>query len=106
MRKMAIASKPDAKYRRVMIYDPEDGRGVFVFLFQSLDDGPCQADHWYRDLAEAEQDVADGLGVGADDWRSISDPQPGCQHDWVAPVRVAQDADGHPICGRFERTPD
>lgn len=57
-------------------------------------------------MAEAEQGVADGVGIGADDWRSISDPQPRCQHDWVAPVRVAQDADGHPIYGRFERTPD
>jgi hypothetical protein len=97
VRKMAIASTPDAEFRRAMIYDPEDGSGVFVFLFRSLDDGPCQADDWYEDVAGAERHAADELGVKAADRQPVPDPQPGCRHDWLAPVRVARDADGRPV---------
>jgi hypothetical protein len=97
VRKMAIASKADAEFRRAMIYDPEDDSGVFVFLFHSLDDGPCQADYWSEDMAGAERHAADELGVKAADWLPVPDPQPGCQHDWLAPVPVARDADGRPV---------
>ena len=38
-----------------MIYDPEDDGGVFLFLFRTLDDEPCEADYWYQDVAEAER---------------------------------------------------
>jgi hypothetical protein len=62
--------------------------GVFVFLFRSLDDGPCHADEWYEDVAGAERHVAEKLGVEDADWQLLPDPLPGRQHDRIAPVRI------------------
>lgn len=104
MRKMATATRTDAAFRRAMVYDPADGAGgVFVFLFKSLEDGPCDADFMYEDVASAERHAAEALGGGAIVWQQVPDPLPGCQDDWLAPVRVARDAAGRPIFGRFER---
>ena len=33
----------------------------------------------------------------------IPDPEPGCQEDWIAPVRVRGRAEGRPEWGVFER---
>jgi biofilm protein TabA len=104
VRKVATATTPDAAFRRAMVYDPADGGGgVYVFLFRSLDDGPCDADYLYEDVAGAALHAAEALGGGAVVWQRVPDPLPGCQDDWLAPVRVARDAAGRPIFGRFER---
>jgi biofilm protein TabA len=84
-----------------MIYDPADGGGVWVFLFRSLDDGPCDADFWYEDVTGAERHAADALGTTTPAWEPLPDPQPDCQHDWVAPVRCVRDASGLPVFGRL-----
>jgi hypothetical protein len=88
MRKMAIISKPGVEFRRAMVYDPEDGSGVFVFLFHTLDDGPCQADEWYEDVAGAERHAAAKLGVEDADWQLLPNPLPGCRHNQIVPVRI------------------
>jgi hypothetical protein len=105
VRKVATTNNPDAEFRRAMIYDPADGGGVFVFLFRSTADGPCDADYWYEDVALAERHAAEALGVGTADWQPIADPRPGCQDDWIAPVRWVPD-DGRPLHGRFEQLPE
>jgi hypothetical protein len=106
MRKVAIATKPDTAFRRAIIYDPADGDdGVSVFLYRSLDDGPCDCDYWYEDMAGAERHAAEAIGVGEAEWRSVPDPHPGCLEDWLAPVRLVRDAAGHPVYGHFERLP-
>jgi hypothetical protein len=102
MRKVAISKKPDAAFRRAMIYDSENGEGVMLFLFRSLDDGPCDADYWHPDLALAENHAAIDLAVGLADWQPIADPQPGCLVDWIAPVRMARDRYGRMKPGVFE----
>ena len=85
MRKVATATKSDAAFRRAMIYDPADGWvGVYVFLYRSLEDGPCDCDFVYDDIAGAERHAAAALGVGSADWQPVTDPQPGCQDDWLA----------------------
>ena len=84
MRRTANVSRPGSGFRRVMIYDPEDGGGVFLFLFRRLDDSPCEADHWYESVTDAERDAEDGFGIRADDWRTIPDPVPGRPHDLFA----------------------
>ena len=99
MRKVATATTSDAAFRRAMVYAPADGGGVYVFLFRSLDDGPCDADSWYEDVAGAERYAAEALGGGVV-WEPVPNPLPGCQADWLAPVRVARDAAGH---SQFER---
>lgn|GEM_PF-2596040 len=84
MRKTANVSRTDTGFRRAMIYDPGDG-GVFLFLFRTDDDAPCEADCWYGCLADAERDAADELGIGAGDWKPVPDPEPGCPHDRLPP---------------------
>ena len=85
MRKTANAPRSDAAFRRAMIYDPEDDGGVFLFLFRTLADEPCKADYWYHDVAEAERHAADELGISANDWRPVPDPEPGRPHDLLSP---------------------
>lgn len=84
MRKVAVTSNPDANFRRVMIYDPANGSRVFVFLFRSIEDQPCDADYWYEDIAGAEQHAASEFGVDSIDWQFIPDPESGCGHDRLA----------------------
>jgi hypothetical protein len=78
---------------------------VYVFLVRSLDDGPCDADYWYEDIAGAERHATQALAAALD-WQPIADPRPGCQDDWVAPVRVARNDAGLPVFGKFERLPE
>lgn len=106
MRQVATATTPDAAFRRAMVYDPADGGGgVYVFLFRSPDDGPCDADYLYEDVAGAERHAAEALGGGAVAWRRVPDPSPGCQHDWLAPTRVKRGLGGQPLWGQFEPAP-
>jgi hypothetical protein len=87
-----------------MLHD--DGSSVFVFLYDSAKDGPCFADEWYAWLSEAETACESTYGIIATDWTEIDDPLPGCQHDWIAPVRVQGRADGTSIWEEFERLKD
>jgi hypothetical protein len=105
MRKVAATTTPNVEFRRAMIYDPVDGSGVYLFLFHTLGDGPCDADYLHEDVAGAERHAAHVLGTSLD-WQPIPDPRPGCQDDWVAPVRIVRGADGFPVFGRFERLPE
>ena len=105
MRKVANILNPACEFRRAMIYDSADGSEVSLFLFRSPDDGPCDADYWYEDVAGAEERTAADFGIGDGDWSPIFDPRPGCQDDWLAPVRAVRDRRGLPIPGRFERLP-
>jgi hypothetical protein len=105
LRKVATTNNPDAEFRRAMIYDPADGGGVFVFLFRSLSDGPCDADYWCEDAAAAERYATEALGVNTADWQPIADPRPGCQDDRIAAVRWVRD-DGRTPHGRFELLPE
>jgi hypothetical protein len=106
LRKVAATTAPNVEFRRAMIYDPADGGGVYLFLFRSLADGPCDADYWYEDVAGADRHAAQALGAATLDWQPIPDPRAGCQDDRVAPVRVVRSADGFPVFGQFERLPE
>ena len=45
-------------------------------------------DQWYPSLADAEAVCALHYGIEIGDWQPLDDPMDGCQHDWIAPVRV------------------
>lgn len=83
MRRTANVSRPGSAFRRVMIHDPEDG-GVFLYLFRTLDESPCEADYWYESVTDALRDAEDGFEIGADDRRTIPDPAPGRPHDLLS----------------------
>ncbi len=104
MRKVARVKAPDSGVRWVIVHETEEG--VYVFPCTSDDDGSATRDDWFPSPEEADDACAEAYGVEAADWRSVGDPSPGCQQDWVSPVRLAGRATGHPRWGEFERLVD
>ena len=94
-----IATVPNAQEvpYRIMLYAPEDDSGVYLFLFRSLEDGACYADYWFEAVEKALECARQEYGVEKTHWQAIPDPSPGCQHDWIAPIRVVRDSRGYPI---------
>jgi biofilm protein TabA len=75
-----------------MVYDAGDS-GVYLFLYRSVDDGPGFADYWFESIADAVRSAEQEFGVQPDEWIQVPDPQPGCQHDWIAPMLDNRDCD-------------
>lgn len=91
MRKCAIIPQPASALKRLMIHEAEDG--VYLFGFDTLEDSSCSWDEWHESVFEAEA-AGERHGVAPGDWRIIPDPLPGCQQDWIAPVRLGKLSDG------------
>ncbi len=78
-----------------MVFD--SGRdGVYLFLYRTVEDHAAFADEWYESVEDAEGACLDRFDVAADHWQDIPDPQSGCRHDWIAPVRVPDRDTGTP----------
>ncbi len=103
MRKIADIRQTGSDVKRAMMY--ECSEGVYVFTYASADDGPSTYDDLVESIAIAEQMCADRYGIAPSQWTPIPDPLPGCQHDWIAPVRVKQDENGKKLWGEFEPLP-
>jgi hypothetical protein len=103
MRRVATIPSPNDNIRRVMTYATESG--AYLFLYTSLEDGPCEFDEWHDSLALAEQEAEARFGLKPDDWKIIDDPLAGAQHDWIRPTRVKLDAAGNKLQGQFEPIP-
>jgi hypothetical protein len=103
MRKIATVPSPTDTIRRVMTYSTDGG--AYLFLYTSLEDGPCEFDEWYDSLTLAEQEASARFGLRPDDWTVIDDPPAGAQHDWIRPTRVKRDATGKKLWGQFEANP-
>ena len=101
MRKVALVRNGHRSIKRVIIYQHDDG--VYLFPCATLEDGSAIGDEWYESLAAAEEACSRGYGIEVDDWRQIDDPVDGCQHDWIAPVRIKGRAEGKPLWGHMER---
>lgn len=82
MRKHAI-TQSSSGYRRVMLFDPEDGSGVYLFLFTQFGDSSCVADEWHESATLAECRAATAFGITPQDWQPLADPRPGEPHDRV-----------------------
>jgi len=105
MRRVAMAPAHSGEVKRVMLFD--SGRdGVYLFLYRAVKDQAAFADELYESVEEAEGSCLERFGVAADQWQDIPDPQPGCQHDWIAPVRVVGRDTGTPQWGKLERLED
>jgi len=61
---------------------------------------------WFASLTEAEAFCLTEFGITNGNWKMVDDPLPGCQHHWIAPVRVKGRAEGKPERGKFERLRD
>jgi hypothetical protein len=104
MRKVAALRTPKDGAVRCMLFSEPDG--VFVFLYSVAEDGAADSDDWFESVQEAESYSREILGVRDEDWSTIPDPPPGCQQDWIAPVRVKGREAGSPQWGQFERLDD
>lgn len=104
MRRVAVLTTPVEEVRRIILYETEGG--VSLFLSDSVEDAGSFADQWYASVDEAEQVAREQFGVKGSDWRDCPDPLPGCQHDWIAPVRVPGRDTDHPVWGTLERLED
>jgi biofilm protein TabA len=100
MRKIASIKQPKDEAKRVMLFD--SGEGVYLFLYNSEQDGASTGDYWFETIEQAEQSCVDDYGITPSDWQTIPDPLPGCQHDWMRPTRVRRDSGGDPLYGQFE----
>src|SRR4051794_11073903 len=82
----------DATYRKAIIYEwPE---GVYLFLYDTVEDSSSVADYWFETLADAQAYADEAFGLTEQNWEIISDPLPGMQHDWEQPTRAIRHTDG------------
>jgi biofilm protein TabA len=101
MRYLANVRSPAGGVARVLLHATD--HGVYLFPCATLEDGSAIGDEWYASLDDAQQQCRERWHILPEDWTELPDPPPGCQQDWIAPVRIARTPDGLPIWGRLER---
>ena len=101
MRKIANLRTERHRVRRCMLFS--SASEVLLFTYSSLEDWSCDADTWFESVEDAEAYCREELGVRDEDWTTLGDAPPGCQDDWIAPVRVPGSDAGEPQWGRLER---
>jgi hypothetical protein len=104
MRRVAPVKAPEADALWVIVHDTDDG--VYLFACASNFDGSATGDSWFETLSDAYAACAEVYGVHEADWVSVGDPWPGCQQDWISPVRVPGRESGSPRWGELERWVD
>ena len=101
MRKFANVKSDESLTKRIIVY--ETNTGTYVFPCATLEDGSATGDYWFENLIQADEFYLDYYSINDDDWQLANDPQEGCQHDWLAPVRVKADINSTSIkMERFE----
>lgn len=101
MRRVAVLTHPVERTHRLILF--ASAGDVYLFLSESPEDEGSFADLWFASVEDAEHTALADFGVKASDWRECPDPLPGCQHDWIAPVRVPGREEGSPRSGTLER---
>lgn len=71
---------------RLVIYRLPTGH-AYLFLYDQFEDGPCVMDEYFTSVDEAREHATRNFGASPGGWVALPDPLPGCQHDWIAPVR-------------------
>jgi biofilm protein TabA len=82
----------DATYKKAIIYESPDG--VYLFLYDTVEDRSGVADQWFESVADAQDYTHQVFGLMEQDWEPLPDPLPGAQHDWEQPTRVIRHTDG------------
>lgn len=111
MRHTAVVQGAMGNKRLMLVENSQDTRyhgGVVCFIFFDNIDGPAEAGEFYEGLtvAQVKYELQDHFGIEPDVWNEIADQLPGCQEDWIAPVRIARDKDGEPMIGQWEQLVD
>lgn len=97
---MAEVQRVHNEVRRVMLMSVQGG--TYLFCYNTLEDGPSSSDEWFESVALAEKECEDRYGIQSEHWEELPEPMPGCQHDWVANVRVKRLEEEEKRWGRFE----
>jgi hypothetical protein len=101
MRLIAQVPQPATSIVRLMIYACPGC--VYLFGFDTLQDGGCRWDEGYESVADAQDAAESKYGVCPADWQPIPDPLPHCYDAWIAPVRTKGSPEGNPQHGQLEK---
>jgi hypothetical protein len=74
-------------------------------MYTGAGDGPSEAVQFYEGFT-VDQVIADLAELSDRDpksWSVIPDQIPGCQDDWLGPVRAVCDSQGNQVQGEWER---
>ena len=99
MRKIAFITLADSTIKKVMIVACSNT--VYLFLYDAVDDRPCISDLHFPTLDAAEIHCYATYQVTKNEWISISDPLPDCQHDFIKPIRIKDRRADDPKWGPF-----
>lgn len=105
MRQIAVIENPLTEVVRLLVYITEED-GTSLYEYTTLEDGPCEYDHWFENEKQSYQYCEEKYGVPVGQWRTISDPVEHGQHDWIKPVRMKGRNTGKPDWGVYEQLVD
>ena len=99
--------KYDVK-RVMLVENPQDERyrGCIVsYVSVDKEDGPPDGGQVYEGYAIEQifKEFEEDYDIKRTDWQAIPDQIPGCEDEWVAPVRHARDYQGNIIQGSWEQ---
>jgi hypothetical protein len=69
------------------------------------EDGPSMSATAYPTVQDALEDLEE-LGLTGLQWQEFPDQLPGCQDDWLGPVRIYRDESGAKVFHRWQRLVD
>ena len=101
MRKYAILKESINEIKKVMLYESHDG--VYIFLYDVIDDYPAFADNYFSALEDAEEVCSEEYSIKDSDWIIVDEPPKNCQHDIISPVRIKGRDLGKPQWGEYEK---
>jgi hypothetical protein len=101
MRRVALVPRFNPQdVKRVILHEADDG--VYLYLLRSIHDAGSFADEWYASVEDAEA-ICESFGIDKGMWQEVPDAEPGCQDDWIAPVRIKGREQGRPHWEVLER---
>lgn len=113
-----VAAVPSAKAqqtgitRMMLVTNPQphpyrDPEGIIVYAYMLEEsDGPSFAAWPFQHAEGALAYLEDRWGITDSAWQVVPDQLPGCQDDWIGPVRIHQEEDGGKVFHRWQRLVD
>jgi hypothetical protein len=116
MRKVAAVppavAQRTAINRLMLVTNPQSSRyhdpdAVILYAYMIAEpDGPSFTAWVYPDAEAALDRMREMWGNAAEAWHELPDQIPGCQDDWIAPVRIPRAANGQRLYHQWEQLLD
>lgn len=100
MRKLTFIREPIDNNLKIILH--EDREGIYLYLYDCIQDTSSVSDNFFTTLDEAEEFCTDTYKIGKDDWILLADTIDGCQDDFILPTRVKGREIGNPLWGQYE----